>query len=400
MHTLIVSRKHCVIPIAVAGVLFLGCGSTTVFKDLIRSSCLGSTLFQAAADAAGVEPEAFADVLRHLLLHENLEEGDWAGDFGDARLYAPAVLLGVGYEIDSPCLLEFGRASLEGNRQRIRDHRSRPLGFWADLPEQIMAAYGLVEAYAYGPGGEDLALIDAVLDRVDAAFELLGLYPEGLLESLSQPYGMTTQTAAIAALHLHYARQIGGERGRERREFGLRLIEAVNEHAYEPERGVYLFSTRTDRLHLYPNAMMIIANCMAYQAANDVAYLERAEATLQNIQPLKDAEQGNYRSPYSAATMGAESEDYSTLSSQLYLTFALCKLYETTGHEAYEAEARQVLGFVTSHLLEDGRLLHHWMDGRPAQPEDPEYYCTGCNFQALYVMWYLGGLQPSAASVL
>ena len=56
---------------------------------------------------------------------------------------------------------------------------------------------------------------------------------------------------------------------------------------------------------------------LAYEATEDARYLERARATFENIQPLKDPRQGNYRSPYSAASAGARTEDYSTLSSQL-----------------------------------------------------------------------------------
>jgi len=33
-------------------------------------------------------------------------------------------------------------------------------------------------------------------------------------------------------------------------------------------------------------------------------------------------------------------------------------------------------------------VLHHWMDGRLALPSDPEFFCSGCNLQLLYVMWY------------
>jgi len=29
------------------------------------------------------------------------------------------------------------------------------------------------------------------------------------------------------------------------------------------------------------------------------------------------------------------------------------------------------------------------MDGRIALPEDREYFCSGCNLQFLYVLWYL-----------
>ena len=33
-------------------------------------------------------------------------------------------------------------------------------------------------------------------------------------------------------------------------------------------------------------------------------------------------------------------------------------------------------------------VLHHLMDGEIAVPEDPEFFCSGCNLQLLYVMAY------------
>jgi hypothetical protein len=35
-----------------------------------------------------------------------------------------------------------------------------------------------------------------------------------------------------------------------------------------------------------------------------------------------------------------------------------------------------------------GGVLHHLMDGNIAVPEDPEFFCSGCNLQLLYVLWY------------
>jgi hypothetical protein len=29
------------------------------------------------------------------------------------------------------------------------------------------------------------------------------------------------------------------------------------------------------------------------------------------------------------------------------------------------------------------------MDGRVAVPADPEYFCSGCNLQFLYAIWYV-----------
>ena len=33
--------------------------------------------------------------------------------------------------------------------------------------------------------------------------------------------------------------------------------------------------------------------------------------------------------------------------------------------------------------------VHHWVDGRPAVHEDPDFFCSGCNLQTLFILWYL-----------
>jgi hypothetical protein len=89
--------------------------------------------------------------------------------------------------------------------------------------------------------------------------------------------------------------------------------------------------------------------------------------------------------------MGATTQDYSTLSSQNYLAMGLVILHENTADETYLAEALDILHFIRLRLYSEDEhaILHHWMDGRVAQPADPEYFCSGCNLQFLYVVWYL-----------
>jgi len=50
-----------------------------------------------------------------------------------------------------------------------------------------------------------------------------------------------------------------------------------------------------------------------------------------------------------------------------------------------------VLDFSRERLYDadQGHMLHHWMDGRIAQPDDLSYWCSGCNMQFVYVVWYL-----------
>jgi uncharacterized protein YyaL (SSP411 family) len=138
--------------------------------------------------------------------------------------------------------------------------------------------------------------------------------------------------------------------------------------------------------------MMILCYCRLYEATGESVYIDKAEALFEAIQPLKAPDRPGYRSPYSAEFMGAVTDDYSTLSSQNYLMFALALLSRVTGKGAYCSELGEIRRFVEEYLFDEEhhRLLHHWMDGTIAQPADPEYFCSGCNLQYLYMTWWSG----------
>ena len=118
--------------------------------------------------------------------------------------------------------------------------------------------------------------------------------------------------------------------------------------------------------------------------------MERAEATYKGIAPLRK-ELGYYQSPYSQEYQGAETDEYGTLSAQNYLNIGLMLLYQNTQDPQYLRESLTLLNFVKDHLYDstNDKLLHHWIDGRWALETDPDYFCSGCNLQVLYIIWYL-----------
>ena len=129
-----------------------------------------------------------------------------------------------------------------------------------------------------------------------------------------------------------------------------------------------------------------LAYSRALEISGESLYRERFDATYQGIQPLKDEDGDHYHSPYSAEEMGATDEDYATLSAENYLMLAWVAQYKNTKELKYLEEVDAILTFIEEKLLVDGQLLHHWVNGRPANEEDPWVYCLGCNFQTLYVM--------------
>ena len=113
-----------------------GCPTHSAFQDGINPACLEPEALSGAADALTRHSETFESIMGMLLWEVPLIEGDWAEHFGDARFYAPAVLVGLGRETGNACLLAFGRESLNGNRAIIRQARMCSPLFWLTLPQQ------------------------------------------------------------------------------------------------------------------------------------------------------------------------------------------------------------------------------------------------------------------------
>jgi hypothetical protein len=266
-----------------------------------------------------------------------------------------------------------------------------------------------------------LPTVDAFIDQLDGLVGSIGFYIQpDLVDSWAlRTYGSTAITALLALINAEYAVRVGGERGPERAQWAKDAGDRIAEIAFR--NGGWTFGPDRAGLYLYPNVAMILLDARLYQLTHDATHRERALSAYRFIQPLKLADSPTrYASPYSAEAMGATTNDYSTLSSHNYLMLALAVLFEITHESEYVDELDSVLDTMETKLygswcLSDlhtsacpaecdaGRVcvadacsvdrcghavLHHWMDGRPASTVDPEYVCTGCNLQLLYVMWY------------
>ena len=69
--------------------------------------------------------------------------------------------------------------------------------------------------------------------------------------------------------------------------------------------------------------------------------------------------------------------------------------YENTKDVKYLEDMDRILGWIEQSLLVDGLVLHHWVNGRAANDEDPWLLCAGCNLQLLYILRTMGqGIEP------
>lgn len=394
-------------------------------KLLFAAALAGGLAACAKSPAPPVVPPelaAFSAQLETSAVAFERQDGGWTQHYGDAPFY------GVGYfaRMGAPGPLpntppaappsidpadpgrsaarregraDFRRIAEEGrtyNLKLLQMARGNPAFLLQNLEEVMMATLGLIELAAVEGKAAPADEAEATLDTLNAFTVGLGHYIDTDAGMFAiKTYGPTAITAAVALVNLQYTHYFRTELSGERLKLAQKIVKTVDEKAWDGSR--YLVKPGDPMLELYPHAMMMAVLCRLHQQTGDAAYLQRADAAYAAIGKLRSA-RGGYLSPYSAATMGAKTDDYSTLSSQNYLTLALLLMSEA--HTAagrvdegrrYLEEALFVLDFVRTKLYSasERKLLHHYIDGRLALPTDPEYFCAGCNLQFLYVVWHL-----------
>ena len=327
--------------------------------------------------------------LRHDADHFPRHDGEWEQHNGDPPFYGTAFYVRAGITQGRSDYLDIAARSRDYSRKIIRKAATDRPFFLDNLEEVMMAALGLVE-YTAQTGEQDfLPELEDFIETINSITIGLGRYIDINAGKFAiQTYGPTAITASVALLNLQYATYLKTPLTADRVEFARQIVESIEEKARFGDG--YRVKPGEDLLELYPNTMMMLVLARLYEQTGDPQYLRAAERVFGFIQPLRNLVRGGYNSPYSAATMGAKTGDYSTLSSQNYLTLALLVLFADTGDRRYFEEAKFVLTFIHERLYDpaQGRVLHHFIDGRIAAPSDPEYFCTGCNLQLLYVLWY------------
>jgi hypothetical protein len=294
-----------------------------------------------------------------------------------------------------------------------------------------MAALGTIEHVGASGDRSMVPVLDDFVDRLDSLTHLLGDYVEtGADKSWAlRTYGPTAITALIALVEAQYALIVGGPRASERLDRVIAIDAKVRERALtdlvdattgRQARG-YAFAPGQAGLYDYPNLAMLLLKARLFRLTRTEDFRLEARALYAALQPLKLSDApARYSSPYAKASLGIDSRDLSTLSSQNYLTLGLLLLFEITGEQRFVDEADRMLDGIaamrgpwceryvnkpdscapacttdqacvaaacTADHCTTG-LLHHVVNGRLAQPSDGTVFCAGCNLQTLYVAGY------------
>ncbi len=349
----------------------------------------------------------FDAILDHLLSEYRPSDGNWPEDFGDGSFYGQAFLIPWGVERSRGEYLRLGFSTTGFVNGLIDQWKDQPLLYLDAGDEILMGNLGLYSAYEEYDAACDLLVaegggcslrkdrlkenIDWSVARWNETIASFDNYVPDMDIYAIYTYGNTVVTALFAVLNEEYAR-VFKSAGTAHLETAELLVESIHQKVWDENLQAYRYKPTVEKLHLYPNIIMMVLYGRLYVLTAEQTYLERSRLLFDSIQPLKDPEKGGYHSPYSMEVMGAKTDDYKTLSSSCYTTLAMMTLYENTGEEKYLNEAGEVLDFIEEYLYVDGQALHHWMDGERAKPEHLEYYCTGCNLQLLFTIRYYWNL--------
>jgi hypothetical protein len=172
---------------------------------------------------------------------------------------------------------------------------------------------------------------------------------------------------------------------------------------------------------------MLAVEARLFRLTQKEDYRLEARALFAAIQPLKRSDApARYATPYADLLLdpSVDTHDLTTLAGQSYAAWAMLLLFEITGDERFVDEADRMFDQIAAmrgpwceSQIHDGSTcapacsggqsclsarcsaerctsgaLHHVVGGRLAKPEDGVVFCSGCSFEALFVLGYRRGL--------
>jgi hypothetical protein len=337
----------------------------------LLSACTGDN---APAPVQPPVPVPYEDLFNavldyHLAYVPVLPDGNTIGDFGDSTAYGPAALFTLDHQTG-----RYDHQSLAGLMAGREALLLQGLDWLPNIVEVYIGNVGTFKSFEFTGEAVYRQTAEQFLDLFN---NLLAAIPDLIFLIDGIPYGPTTIVGGVAMYNLQYAFSIGDTpRTGEYTDRGLELIRRVDRQTWDPDLGFYRYSINNEHCSAYPNSIMILALCRAYQATGDAGFLDRARSIAEIVEErLLERSTGGY--------LGAEDSEtaYMALSNNNYLIQSLLFLAEITGDPVYLARVDRALTFVQDFLCEPAEgicyhdlRLHHRMD----------WFCSGCNWQLLY----------------
>jgi hypothetical protein len=332
----------------------------------------------------------FYMALEHDASSFGYSQGEWTEDYGDAAAFGSYYYSHAGKHENNEEYIQIALETKEYNLGVISTATDDFSWMLSHLEEVFMSAQGLIEYTTVFDDATTVPAIEALLGKVDPLVSATGDYMNiSIGDFAADLYGPTSITAGVAVAYSQYASYQKGEYGQHMLERAEEIANTIHDEAFHEDH--YRFHPEVEKQYLYPNATMLILLTRLFELTEDSVYMDRAETVFQGIQPLRYPEMNFYRSPYSEDAEGAQTDEYSTLSSQNYLMLGLLSLYEHTSDPIYLEDIFAILDHINTRLYDEDehKIVHHWVDGRPANQNDPSYFCSGCNLQTLFILWYL-----------
>lgn len=361
------------------GIINKGIILTTVF--LVPVFCLliyCTKPEKSPAPYTGVYAEMYNAIYNNLFHNVYIKNNNWPADWGDASGYGPAFIYTKAKD-GNATRNEINIA--QGNLKMVVELISNftPADIIAmdinKLQDIFLGVLGLFYGYEHTRSEEYANSIKQFLDTVN---NFVGNDISWILTLNIPGYDPAITMGMLSYYNISYGLKV--KNGSSYADYGINIINQMNQYVYDSTSNYYRPSLSSNEFWVYPNIMMLLALCSAYEYTEDSKYIEKATIIYNTIKSRTFTQSnGGYLAPDEA-----NPEVEYLLSIQTYMVMVDILLYDLTRKQDYLENARAVLDFIQNNLFSEIASYHHTgSDGLS------HFYCTGCNLQLLYDIYEL-----------
>lgn len=320
-------------------------------------------------------------LLQNLVDHSVDGQGDWTNtQTGDTTGLAPRVLFRYGEALGRPDLTDLALLTADWYLSFATEALPRLLAGEDVDPKAIAGAPSLVDAYSFTGESKYRDFIGALLPLVNQMIlddpSLVG--PGGMFAI----YGPLFTLGAIITLDAELALAIATVEGTyDEAAQGLleqagKLVLLLDTYL---EPGGYYAPKPGQALDAMHNSNMLMALASLHLATGDPLYRDRTDSLIAAMEPLWDEETGAYRNRVG--------DDYIGLAENVVTLYGLLLSHDWSGHDLYVKRNRRFFTWIESDLyqmLPDDHGDYEVILHDSIKYGGDWYWCSGCNFFALY----------------